>query len=656
MKKSNIVFAAVAAAIMIAMCFAAYYISSNEVTVSYSGTSAADVDNSYTITDFSASYDVSENSVVSAHEKITVIFNRFGKRGIIRYLPLNSGEKYRGFKVTAAENQPSEWKNVYHYSDSVVEVDLGYEDESEVTYPSDTPITFDIEYELIMPKAYSGDRFYFNLSGQGWNTDIGSFSAAVSLPCGSVSDTEIFSGATGNSGNSLDADCAVLNKDGKTVIGVNCNNLPPFNGITLRTLLPEGTLTPYNDIVPTVTLIAAVGLVLISIAVAFIIKDRSVVIPVTNFYPPKWNGKELSPFEMGILIDGNCDNEDVTSLVFYWASKGLISIEAPDSDSPVLIKNRDISTDEPYNSYEKALFDTIFQNGDRTDLNGLNNRIYRKVDLLKANGASEIKKQMYKSNFVSILLTGIISAVWSIYIAATSIVAGFDDWGGKAIIGIAIAMIVAIVSYEFKKYEFKYSGIKKFIYNLILFTASAFACTVYGLACLNTDIIGSFGIAAAPAVFAVCGFVFGKTVHRRPKYTEILGEIVGFREFLKTAEKDRIETMLADDPDYYYNILPYAQVLGITELWNKKFRDITISPPSYIYGWSNPYSFLYYNSVIRSFGSTFGTVAASRPSTAVKSGGGIGGRFGGSGFGGGGFGGGGGFSGGGFGGGGGGSR
>ena len=45
MKKSNIVFAAVAAAIMIAMCFAAYYISSNEVTVSYSGTSAADVDN-----------------------------------------------------------------------------------------------------------------------------------------------------------------------------------------------------------------------------------------------------------------------------------------------------------------------------------------------------------------------------------------------------------------------------------------------------------------------------------------------------------------------------------------------------------------------------------------------------------------------------------
>ena len=53
---------------------------------------------------------------------------------------------------------------------------------------------------------------------------------------------------------------------------------------------------------------------------------------------------------------------------------------------------------------------------------------------------------MYKSNFVAILLTGIISAVWSIYIAATSIVAGFDDWGGKAFIGIAIAMIVAIVS------------------------------------------------------------------------------------------------------------------------------------------------------------------------------------------------------------------
>ena len=67
-------------------------------------------------------------------------------------------------------------------------------------------------------------------------------------------------------------------------------------------------------------------------------------------------------------------------------------------------------------------------------------------------------------------------------------------------------------------------------------------------------------------------------------YTDRLNEIVGFRDFLRDAEKDRLEALVKDDPQYYYNILPYANVLGVSDVLSDKFKDITIEPPTYYSG------------------------------------------------------------------------
>ena len=49
----------------------------------------------------------------------------------------------------------------------------------------------------------------------------------------------------------------------------------------------------------------------------------------------------------------------------------------------------------------------------------------------------------------------------------------------------------------------------------------------------------------------------------------------------KRQEKDRLEALLEGDPDYFYNTLPYAQVLGVTKKWADKFKDISMEQPSY---------------------------------------------------------------------------
>jgi uncharacterized membrane protein len=64
---------------------------------------------------------------------------------------------------------------------------------------------------------------------------------------------------------------------------------------------------------------------------------------------------------------------------------------------------------------------------------------------------------------------------------------------------------------------------------------------------------------------------------------EKLGKILGFKKFLETAEKDRLETLAEADPKYFYNILPYAYVLDVSDVWVDKFRDIATEPPEWYY-------------------------------------------------------------------------
>jgi uncharacterized membrane protein len=39
-----------------------------------------------------------------------------------------------------------------------------------------------------------------------------------------------------------------------------------------------------------------------------------------------------------------------------------------------------------------------------------------------------------------------------------------------------------------------------------------------------------------------------------------------------------------DNPEYFYNILPYAYVLGVSDKWIKNFEGITLKQPDWYYG------------------------------------------------------------------------
>ena len=59
---------------------------------------------------------------------------------------------------------------------------------------------------------------------------------------------------------------------------------------------------------------------------------------------------------------------------------------------------------------------------------------------------------------------------------------------------------------------------------------------------------------------------------------DLLGQVLGLRNFIIVAEEDRLKALVEENPYYFYDILPFAYALGLTNIWNEHFRNLTIQP------------------------------------------------------------------------------
>ena len=111
-----------------------------------------------------------------------------------------------------------------------------------------------------------------------------------------------------------------------------------------------------------------------------------------------------------------------------------------------------------------------------------------------------------------------------------------------------------------------------------------FLLLIYTL--INLVVLTSSELTASSIIItflvSIIGVVLSGLVIKRTSYgKDILAQIDGFRNFMEVAEKERLEALLEDDPYYFYNTLPYAQVLGVTKKWIDKFDGISMKQPDY---------------------------------------------------------------------------
>ena len=74
----------------------------------------------------------------------------------------------------------------------------------------------------------------------------------------------------------------------------------------------------------------------------------------------------------------------------------------------------------------------------------------------------------------------------------------------------------------------------------------------------------------------ITGF-FAIFMQRKTEYGEtITAKVLGFKDYLIHAEKEKIEKLVEENPNYFYEILPYTYVLGVSEKWIKIFEKSNV--------------------------------------------------------------------------------
>lgn len=140
-------------------------------------------------------------------------------------------------------------------------------------------------------------------------------------------------------------------------------------------------------------------------------------------------------------------------------------------------------------------------------------------------------------------------------------------------------------------------------------------------------------VACGIAVIILALFMFFGS-KRTKAGNQVYGQILGFKEFIKKAELDRLKMLVEENPSYYYDIMPYAYVLGLSDQWIENFETMHMPEPDW-YSGRDPFGDAVFYSMVRS-----ANACATAPE--ASSGGSSGGGFSGDGFSGGGSGGGGG--------------
>ena len=378
------------------------------------------------------------------------------------------------------------------------------------------------------------DELYWNVTGNDWPVPIDSAAASITFPGNAAGNlrAQAFRGAYGS--QEQDATAEVRNN---TVVVEANSPLSMRDGLTADVYISKGVLTQPSKGTQAMWFLRSNPIVLLPLW-AFIVmfafwwtkgRDPKPDISVAPMYEPP---KDMTPAEVGTLIDDVVHPRDITCTMVDLAVKGYLKIEETES-KVLLFTHRDytfhaLKPPDTWNAlqlHERVMLDHMFTGGaTEVRLSDLKNQFYVAIPTMKSDILAELKgKGMYSVDPES---------------AHAYVLAG------------------------------------------ILFTAAPFVLAqVLGWGSMfdSPGLLIAAGILALIIVFLFARIMTAKSL----KGVRTKVEILGFQEFINRVDADRLQRM---PPDTFEKFLPYAMALGIENRWAKAFQGITQNQPTWYVG------------------------------------------------------------------------
>ena len=502
--------------------------------------------------------------------------------GIFRKIPLkNNVERLDGTKssnrakitnISVSENYKTSKENGYEV------IKIG---NSSQTVKGMHTYTIKYTYDIGKDPLENADELYYNLIGYEWDTSISNITFKITMPkTFEESSLGFSSGTKGSTDNSK----IFYSVDGNIISGYVIGALNSKEALTVRLTLPEGYFTSTStntDIYAILIIIFS----LICVLIAYILwakygKDDK-VIETVEFYPPEG----YNSAEVGFLYEGTSNTPAVISLLIYLANKGYLKIEETEqkgifknSKGFKIVKLKEYDGD---NENEEIFFKGLFKRR-KTSVTAadLYDSFYTTLHKIQNNlNSKENKNKIFEASSKGKGKWLIIMIITLFILITVKPILEYSEMGVEVIpfallfpgIGftILIGSLIGIIKIP-KIFAIIWGG----MFGGIPWVAFVLPTLTQNIMYLIMYIVGVICIAVI--------LLFAKIMPKRTPYgNEILGKLRGFKTFLKTAEKPQLESLVKQNPEYFYNILPYTYALGVSDVWINQFETIALRAPDW---------------------------------------------------------------------------
>ena len=495
----------------------------------------------YYFTAYNVDININEDNSFDITEHISTYFNE-QRHGIYRTIPSRNQIKRTD---GTSHSVKAKIKNVKVSENCDVSIENGNYvlqiGDADTYVEGEHDYTVKYTYMLGEDQNNGFDELYYNIIGDGWDTYIQNVTFKITMP--KEFDKSKLGFSIGNYGTVGTYDINYDVND-NIITGSVARTLEPNEAVTVRLELEDGYFyfnkALYNFKLALLVAVPALLFIVVIILWSKFGKDKKAVQTV-EFYPPNgMSSADIAFWQSGLIAN----NEKLTPLLIELANDGYIQIEEVETKSKKKSEYAITKLKDKYNGNDRAkeiFFNGLFKNGTRSKIykSDLEDDFYLTLNIIR-----ELYNKPEKRHKV---------------FEAKSLYMRILAWG-------LCALSVFAVLFNFSNL---FDSSLKYILTLV-------------------------GI-----IICIVSFVFSFFIRKRTdEAVVILGKINGFKNFLETAEKDKLEALVDDDPAYFYNILPYAYVLGVSDKWMKKFESIAVEPPQWYYGYY-PYNYIVFSHFMR---------------------------------------------------------
>lgn len=532
---------------------------------------------SYYYDDYSVDITVSESGVFHIKEEIRVNYLE-PLHGIIRDIQYVFDEanpfdpvraEVKNFKMNSGDNYSLSKENgFYSYR-------IGDSNKT-IVGPKD----YSFEYDFYLgPDRYSDyDEIYTNFLSSSNDFPIKHFSYSITLP--SDFDKNKVWLTYGKYGST---EGAPYSSNGLTLYG-ELSNLKPLDAVTIRLELPEGYFINQEK-KKDFTILTKITHILLSFLLLYLAYstykkygvDEDLVTPV------RFNAPEgLGPLEVDYLLNGYLDGEkDSAALLFYWADKGYLDITDRGKENFIFKANRDLDEgSEGEKAIYHAFFGSVFPSA--TTINELGKKDIPVV--FNEEAEKSVSKFFSGKNILFSLKARnkkyLILALTLVLGILNPLAISIKNLGLLAPITLSLNVIFAfffiLLSSSFET-RLEQGKKKKGIVVLSVFVSLIFIILNFFFDC----VFGPKTLALLHALifslsFILSFFLGSMTQKRSDFYTQKLEEILGYKDFIETVEKDKLKLMIDEDPALFYHVLSYAVIFDAANEWAEKFDGLYI--------------------------------------------------------------------------------